>query len=65
MNADEVRETDSQTSPSAEGPWYGECEAGHPIWTGPDRETYEAAQGDATAHDNAVHGGAPTAVVLN
>lgn len=49
----------------ATGPWYAECESGHPLWTGPEHDDYEGAQADATAHDNARHGGAPTAVVLN
>ena len=45
--------------------WYAACESGHPFWSGPDRSTYADADADAKAHDNATHGGEPTAVVLN
>ena len=45
--------------------WYAACETGHPFWSGPDETTFADAQTDATDHDNKVHGGTPTAVVLN
>jgi hypothetical protein len=44
--------------------WYASCESGHPYWSGPDEDTYSDAQGDAQAHDQSVHGGVATAVVL-
>jgi hypothetical protein len=46
------------------GTWYAACESGHPFWSGKDRDTYQKAQDDATAHDDKVHGGESTAVVL-
>lgn len=65
MQSDGKTESVSPGELAEEGPWYATCESGHPIWQGPSRSEYDAAQGDATAHDNAVHGGTPTAVVLN
>ena len=44
--------------------WYSACESGHPFWSGQDRATYDKAQEDAKAHDDAKHGGESTAVVL-
>jgi hypothetical protein len=44
--------------------WYAACESGHPFWAGPDEDLYDDAQADATAHDEATHGGDPTAIVL-
>jgi hypothetical protein len=45
--------------------WYAACEYQHPFWSGPDRDSYAKADADAKAHDQAVHGGDATAVVLN
>ena len=44
--------------------WTANCESGHFFWAGPERSSYDAAQADATAHDNSRHGGVQTAVVL-
>jgi hypothetical protein len=45
--------------------WYAACQSGHPFWAGPDRGSYDAAQGDASKHDDSRHGGKPNAVVLD
>lgn len=46
-----------------EGQSYAMCETNHPYWTGPCRDAQDDAQNDATAHDNAAHGGEETAIV--
>lgn len=45
--------------------YYAACEDGHEFWSGPDRDTYVAAEEDAHAHDNEKHGGHQHAGVLN
>lgn len=54
-----------QASPDAAPPFWAACEFGHEFWAGPDRDTYDDAQADATEHDDDVHDGVSTAVVLN
>jgi hypothetical protein len=44
--------------------WYASCESGHPYWSGPDEDKFSDAQADAHTHDQNVHGGVATAVVL-
>lgn len=44
--------------------WYASCESGHPYWAGPDETTFADAQADGNTHDQNVHDGVPTAVVL-
>jgi len=44
--------------------WYASCESGHPYWAGPDETTSKDAQVDANTHDQNVHGGVATAVIL-
>lgn len=73
-NEDQETEADSQKlSEKAEAfgalspntSWYAACQSGHAFWAGADRNSYGAAQADATAHDRARHGGSSTAVVIN
>ena len=46
------------------GPWYAACPT-IDGYIGPTRDTYDAAQIDATAHDNERHGGVATCGVLD
>jgi|GEM_PF-3573312 len=50
---------------AAKSTFYALCETDHSFWTGPERETYRAAQADADAHNKSVHGGEEYAWVAN
>jgi hypothetical protein len=54
-----------QQRPADTADWWAACESGHEFWSGPDRDSYEDAKHDATRHDDDVHSGIETAVVLN
>jgi hypothetical protein len=55
----------SHNRPADAGVWWAACESGHEIWDGPDRDSYDRAKDDAKQHDNDVHSGVETPVVLN
>jgi len=51
------------TDNSGSDVWYASCSSGHGEWNGPKRSTRQEAEMDATAHDQANHGGTQTAII--